>query len=179
MPIKKRTDWSWKFDTGRPSKYKPEYCKMIVDYFDVEAYTEKQTMTSFNDKTGAEKEYTKPRPTDFPTFEWFASSIDVNDDTLVEWATWKNENWLLKFPDFSAAYMKAKQLQKKILIINWMNWLYKEWFAKFVAVNCFPEMKDKSEVDTKHSGTIEMVDLSKLSEEELEQRRKLLLWNKE
>jgi hypothetical protein len=36
-------------------------------------------------------------------------------------------------------------------------------------------MKDKSEVDTKHSGTIEMVDLSKLSEEELEQRRKLLL----
>jgi hypothetical protein len=42
---------------------------MIIDYFNVEAYTEKQTMTSTNEKTGEEKEYTKTRPTDFPTIE--------------------------------------------------------------------------------------------------------------
>jgi len=122
---------------GRPTKYDPKYCKMIIDYFNVEAYTEKQTMTSTNEKTGEEKEYTKTRPTDFPTIEWFAASIDVNDSTL--------EDRSKKYKEFYLAYSKARQLQKKILIINWMNWLYKEWFAKFVAINCFPDMKDKSE----------------------------------
>jgi len=42
---------------------------MIVDYFDVALYTERQSMTSTNEKTGAEKEYTRTRPTDFPTIE--------------------------------------------------------------------------------------------------------------
>lgn len=138
-----------KNDTGRPSKYKPEYCKMIVDYFDVQAYTEKQTMTSFNDKTWSEKEYTKPRPVDFPTFEWFASTIDVDDSTL--------ENRTKEYNKFFLAYRKARQLQKRILIVNWLNWLYKEWYAKFVAINCFPEMKDKTESNTNISWEINQI----------------------
>lgn len=143
---------NWKRDTGRPSKYDPKYCKMIVDYFDVALYTERQSMTSTNEKTGAEKEYTRTRPTDFPTIEWFASSIDIDDNTL--------ENWTKEHEEFLGAYRKARQLQKKILIQNGLNWLYKEWFAKFVAINCFPEMKDRSEVDTKLSWELSISDIN-------------------
>ncbi len=47
---------------GRPSKYNPEYCKEIVEFF-------KYIIQTNN----------------WPTFEGFAAKISVNTDTLHEW----------------------------------------------------------------------------------------------
>lgn len=48
---------------GAPSKYKPIYCKKIVDYF--------KAMCEAGD---------------YPTKAGFASTIDTNKDTITEWS---------------------------------------------------------------------------------------------
>jgi len=158
---------NWKNDTGSPDKYKEEYCIKIIEYFKLSPYEDKVSCTSYNEKTWAEKEYIKSRPVDFPTIEWFASSIDVCVDTLNERCR--------KYKEFSYAHRKAKQLQKEILIKNWLNWLYKEWFAKFVAINCFPDMQDKIVEDINQ--TIDF-NLDGKSIRELEELRKQILSSK-
>jgi len=146
----------------RPTKYKKEYCKSIVEYFNVTPYTDKVCWTSFNEKTWAVKENTRPRPTDFPTLEWYAHTIGVDTDTIV--------NWTKKHEEFFGAYKKAKALQKHILIVNWLNWTYKEWFAKFVWINFFEDLTDKSVV--KNEETVE-VKLSDELEKKLQERFEL------
>ena len=127
---------NWKNDTGRPTKYKSEYCQMIVDYFsqdirdieEVEIKDKKWNTTIINKKT----------PKRLPTISKFGLSIGIADDTLSEWAK--------EHADFSVAYRKAKDLQKNFLNDCALLWLYDSGYSKFVAINC-TDMKDKSEVD--------------------------------
>jgi len=121
---------------GRPSSYDPKFCEEIVNYFSVEPF---EVLTiHISGKNGYQKEEPKLLPCRFPTLERFACNINVNTDTLVEWA--KNH------PEFSAAYEKAKHMQKDILVTNGLNGQYASNFAIFVAKN-FTDMKDKSETD--------------------------------
>ncbi len=121
---------------GRPSKYDPKYCEEIIAYFDIEPNYEKE----LNHVTAKGSEWTdyKKWANSLPTFLGFAKQIGVNGDTLVEWAK--------VHKDFSAAYNRAKDLQKWFLIENGLNGLYNPQFAIFVAKN-ITDMKDKSEVE--------------------------------
>lgn len=99
--------------TGRPTSYKPEYCKAIVDFFAVEPYklVETETMTEYFEKSGDIKKKLsrgKMMPNALPTFFRFSEKIGVNQETLKEW-TKKNKN-------FSVAFSRAKELQKEFLI---------------------------------------------------------------
>jgi hypothetical protein len=49
-------------ERGRPTKYKPEYCQHIVDYF-----------------------ITKKNENDLPFFSAYGREIDVCEDTMIEW----------------------------------------------------------------------------------------------
>lgn len=134
---------------GRPSKYKRQYCEDIIKFFDVEPWQMREVVVTL--RSGATVEKDVRYPARLPTLERFAHSIDVNDDTLVEWAKAADEDGKLKHPEFSAAYARAKALQKDILVENGLQGLYNGPFAIFVAQN-FTDMKQKEEHE--HTGTL-------------------------
>ncbi len=106
---------------GRPSKYKPEYCDEMINFFNKPLFQQ----------VNGEK-----LPSFFPTFEKFAVQIKVARDTLSEWK--------VVHPEFSAAYATCKDLQKDHIQQFGLLGLYNPGFAKFVAINC-TDMKDKIE----------------------------------
>src|ERR1700761_9858686 len=113
---------------GRPTKYKPQYCEELIDFFDVEPYKEIERKTQ-DRKTGREYTDFVDHPVDLPTFERFAHKIGVDTDTLVECAhgtfpDGHKKEGQLRHPDFSVAYSRAKALQKDILVTNGLQGLY-------------------------------------------------------
>ena len=118
---------------GRPTKYKEEYCQELLDFFTVN-HTKTVIKRKHTEKQG-EVEYEVEEPNTLPTFEKFAVSIDVNTDTLLEWKNKKNKDGTLFYPKFSAAYKKAKNLQKAMLVDLGMRGLYNPTFTIFVAKN--------------------------------------------
>ena len=129
---------------ARPTKYKPEYCDRIVKFFSVTPWKEVPYTITY--KNGTMKEGTERWPNEIPTFHAFAKSIDVNEDTVVEWAK--------KHEEFSAAYKRAKELQKWFLIENGLNSLYNSTFAIFTAKN-ITDMRDRQELTGVDGGPIE------------------------
>ncbi len=117
MPFKKGNEIGKesRFEVGNnlSLKYKKEYGEMMLEYFrKFEGY---------------------------PTFELFADSIDVVDDTL--------RNWCEAYPDFATMYKKCERIQRGRLINGTMSNQYNANFAKFVAINCHG-MSEKTTTDT-------------------------------
>jgi hypothetical protein len=147
---------------GRPTKYKPEYCQKIIEYFNVDYFitTYEQKMSA----SGAVEDIEVIKPNRFRTLAGFAArELGVDPDTLKEWRD--------KYPDFSAAYRQAKAIQRDMINAHAMSGGYNASFAKFMLVNNH-NMKDKSEVvseNTNHNNNSYGLafDLSK-SPEELE-----------
>lgn len=121
---------------GRPTKWAPEINDMIVEFFSAEPNREVERV---NRKTGAA--YSELVPNPLPHLSAFAREIGVSHDTLCEWAKEENRE---KYPGFSEAYKKAKQLQKEFLIENGLNGLYNPAFAIFTAKN-ITDMRDRQE----------------------------------
>jgi len=151
---------------GRPTKYKPEYCKTIIEYFDVPASFE--TPVEKQNKDGTVETSVKFIPSDLPLLSGFAASIGVCRDTVYEWATGRDKDGELKHPDFSYALKMAKDLQEKLLVTNAMKGLYNSTFAIFTAKNILG-WRDKREVESIHSGEVRfnISDLVKKAKDEL------------
>lgn len=130
-------------DTARPTKYKKSYCDDIVRFFAVPPSQTVYKKTYYADG-GVKSEEPIVLPADLPTFQAFASSIGVHVDTLHEWRQQHEE--------FSEAYMRAKQMQESIWLVNGMSGRYNAQFAQFFGKNCLG-YSDKSEVE--HSGHID------------------------
>lgn len=112
---------------GRPTKYKPEYCREVESFFDVEPFVERlETEYHMNGEIKIERKLREPAP--FPTFEGFAASIGVTPETLQEWKR--------VHPEFSLSYSRAQAKQRNILVINGLLGGYNANFAKFVATSC-------------------------------------------
>lgn len=126
---------------GRPSKYKPECCQAIIEFFDKPPY-ERKVKTVATKKGPVEIEYDDP--TDLPFLTDFAKSIGVNQDTLHE--------WIKKHPEFSEAFKTAKEKQEKIVVINAMRKLYDSTFSIFTLKN-IAGWRDKQEIE--HQGSVE------------------------
>ena len=144
---------------GRPTKYKPEYCKKIIEYFDQPLYltVEVEKMSA----TGAIKTVKETVANDMPTFEGFAFDIcKVCHDTILEWCKVHDK--------FSEAYKIAKGLQKKFVINHGMNGRYNSGFAKFFAINNL-DMADRTEVKSENEHEVKgyglAFDLSKKPED--------------
>lgn len=119
---------------GAPTKYRPEYCDKIVEFFGVTPTLEEVV-----------KKKLESGIIIFPTFEKFAHEICVTVKTLHEWCK--------EHIEFSQSYERAKQMQKAFLIQCGLNDLYNAGFAKFVAINC-TDMRERQEVE--HSGGLQV-----------------------
>ena len=142
---KKKIQKKKKNSVGRPTKYKSEYCQAIIKFFSHKPYISKKVITT--GKNDYKKESFQLVPNAFPRFDRFADSIGVNGDTLVEWtkAVYPDSHpkaGQLKYPEFSAAYTRAKELQKWFLIENGLTGLYNPRFAIFAATN-ITDMREK------------------------------------
>ncbi len=104
-------------DPLRPTKYRPEYCQMIIDFFSVDSY--KTHVDEERNDTGL--------PAKFPTVERFADSIGVVTNTVY--------NWSKKHPEFLHSLKRAINLQKTVLIEGSMAGLYQSPFNIFAAKN--------------------------------------------
>lgn len=126
---------------GRPTKYKPEFCDLIIKFFSTPAFevvVVESSVEYFKDgglKKQVEKK--KPMPNKMPTFFGFARSIGVDQTSIPE--------WVKKFPEFSLAYKAAKQLQKEWLIANGLSGASPSAAFIFTAKNV-TDMRDKMEV---------------------------------
>lgn len=116
--------------TGRPTKYKKEYPKLLVEYF-----------LKCQKKLATEKA--------IPFLSKFTREVmGVCEDTAIEWTK--------EYPEFSEAYKKAKEIQKECLIMGGLTGLFNPTAFIFTAKN-ITDMRDSQEV--KHSGSISLTDL--------------------
>lgn len=97
---------------GRPTKYKPEYCDLIIEFFS-EQPESKMTERGHISVTGK-----------LPTFESFATKLQVSVDTLHEWRT--------VHTDFSEAYTRAKAMQRDAMMQHGLTGAYNPAFTKFL-----------------------------------------------
>ena len=110
---------------GQPTKYKPEYCQQLIDYFSIEplgVIREQETI-------GAEgnKYVSRRLPQRFPWFEGFARKIGVHRNTL--------KNWCNEHPEFAEAYETAKDLQREFLVDIGLSGATSASFAIFTMKN--------------------------------------------
>ncbi len=137
---------------GAPTKYKEEFCQEMIEFFDMEPFTDvkiphyKDGKVVWND--------IKRMPNKLPTMVEFVRHLnregyDVGYATVYDWLNVKHASFKKKFSETFTCI--AKDLQKNGLLQNALMGLYNPLFAKFTAIN-ITDMVDKKEID--HSGKI-------------------------
>ena len=122
---------------GGQTKYRPEYCKKLIEYFDRPA-TREQVKEVYYPSGEVKIREVMDVAEDMPTFSGFAKSIKVYRQTLYDWAE--------EHPDFAVAMETARTMQEDIWLINAMSGRYNAQFAQFFGKNCLG-YKDKTEVE--------------------------------
>ena len=106
----------WQEKGAPPSKYKPEYCKKLIEYFNKPPYEEYTNI-------GGKQRWS----TDLPTIERFATSIGITKPTYYF--------WIKHFPDFAEAASMANQMQEHILVTNGLHGGYSPGIVSMIAKN--------------------------------------------
>lgn len=136
---------------GRPTKYKPEYCKSLVDFFDIDAVIFKDITITYKDGTTCDKTEAEAAPT--PYFSQWQKKIGIGRNTFNEWVE--------KYPEFQDAYKRAKDLQKEFLIETALKGVHNSTFTIFAMKNMCgwrdehhlkSEHKDEKEINIKLEG---------------------------
>lgn len=129
---------------AKNSKYKPEYCQGIIDFFTVkQAYTFETRTKSYYPSKGdkpaeLKTEHKEMVAAPLPFFEDYAFSIGVDKSTLG--------NWAKTIPEFGVAFQRARELRAKQLINGGLMGLYDPKYAQLASIN-FDEVGFKNEVD--------------------------------
>lgn len=156
---------------GQLTKFKPQYCQEIVDFF-----VREQPYREHEDDKGK----IQLIPERMPFFEDFAMLIGVDVTTLLAWVNdTRNEKSKYKGPvrmadktqmvTFSQAYAYAKHLQKKQLIEGAVAGAYAPQFSIFLAKN-ITDMKDEQIIHTPDMPKIPIKgDIEKMTAEAIDQ----------
>jgi len=127
---------------GRPTKYRPIFCKMIIDYFTREHVTEyEETHTNRKGETWS---CYKLRANPVPMLEGFCGEVLHCGVTIIS-------DWTRNFPDFAEAVIHAQALQMQHLATVTGLGLYNSNWAVFMAKNV-SQWRDKKEIE--HSGEV-------------------------
>lgn len=122
---------------GRPTKYKPEFCEAIIEFFDIEPYKE-VVKKRFTRKDGEVIEEMGLQANDPVFFEDFAYSVGVSMESVVAWTK--------IYPEFLTAYLHAKHLQLKHFAINGNQQTFNSYFAIFTVKN-ISHWRDKIDIE--------------------------------
>lgn len=112
-------------EPGQPTKYKPEYCQQLIDYFSIEPLKVIREQEIIGTEGG--KYVSRRLPQRFPWFEGFARKIGVHRNTL--------KNWCNEHPEFAEAYETAKDLQREFLVDIGLSGATSASFAIFTMKN--------------------------------------------
>lgn len=112
-------------EPGQPTKYKPEYCQQLIDYFSIEPLEVTREQEIIGTEGG--KYVSRRLPQRFPWFEGFARKIGVHRNTL--------KNWCNEHPEFAEAYETAKDLQREFLVDIGLSGATSASFAIFTMKN--------------------------------------------
>lgn len=129
---------------GAPTKYKPEYCDRLIEFFDREPWEDVE-MPHYDEKGNVKWVDFKRMAVKLPTLRDFAKSIEVGVRTVYDWIDEKHASYQR---EFSQAFSQAQEIRKDFLIQNGLQGLYPPASFKFVAVNV-TDMTDKQEVEHK------------------------------
>lgn len=118
--------------TGRPTKYNPQLCQKLVDFFNRPATIDK--IKTYQTKAGTTIEEPFQVVNILPTFERFAFENGMTVQVIYDYEK--------KFPEFKHSFTQAKELQKDFIIQNGFSGLANPVFGKFVAIN-LTDMRDQ------------------------------------
>ena len=110
---------------GQPTKYKPEYCDAIRNWFENYEWFTTETVT---ENVGGKLEtFNKKFPNRFPSLVTFARSINVSRSVLNEWAQ--------KYPEFLQSLNDAKEIIENNLVTLGLSGHYNANMVRFAATN--------------------------------------------
>lgn len=133
---------------GAPSKYKPEYCQQIIDYFS-QPIT-RQEIETWTTKSGTVIEKKKEVAEELRFIEDWCDLIGIAYHTPDKWAK--------RYPDtFGSAYARAKALQKRQLVKNAVAGRWNSNFSIFTATNITDMRLAKQEVQASGSVTVKVI----------------------
>jgi len=140
-------DNAMKAKAGRKPEHNPEdYAEELIEHFDVD-FSRSELKGTVQGKGDFYKEEFTTVANYLPMFEGFAKKKGITAKTLRQWAREMQEDGVTpRFPAFSSAYARAKDLQQEMLLANGLQGYYNPIFAKFVAQN-FTELRDKQAID--------------------------------
>ena len=124
---------------GQPTKYRPEYCHLILTHFNVPSQNTLDITITKPDGTREEKQLSKPVL--YPMLIDFCESIDISEHTHFD--------WVRDHPEYAHAWNKCKAHQKRILIQNGLAGEYDARIVQFVAINDLDMVSAKDEVKMK------------------------------
>lgn len=130
---KKPTEEKQSNPVGAPTKYRPEYCQGIIDYFENSG---KPLIKTFC----YEGQLIQKKIGKLPSFfEGFAKKVGVHRDTLHEWCD--------AYPEFSDAYKIAKDIQLRDFMEKGLKGDLNSAFTIFTMKNIFG-WRDRVEQET-------------------------------
>lgn len=144
---------------GRPSSYKPEYCDMILDYFESIASDREpeRLIRSEGDKNTQYQLAPKP----LPTLIGFARTIGVSRKVLGEWAE--------RHEAFREARARAMEIGEELLTQDSYRGLVAPIIATWLGSNYTSGLRDRKEVVTEITVTQASPALSALPDDKLQQ----------
>lgn len=133
--------------TGRPSKYKPEYCQKLIEFYHRPSTHTGIKKVTLKNGTVIEEECEYPnKPAHVVDF---CDELNINITTFYE--------WIKVHPAFSKAYMHAKQYLERNITDNALLHNYNPGFASLVSKNWLG-WKDKQDVEHGGDVTIHVVE---------------------
>lgn len=118
-------------------KYKKIFADKIIEYFSIEPFTTNKKVIK---KGNFIQELEVKEPNRLPVLHKFAAEIGVSTRELLRWSQDKRK------PEFSLAFMRAKELQKFFIAELASLGLYDSSFSKYMLSN-ISDWKDKQQVE--------------------------------
>jgi len=126
---------------GRPSKYKPEFCEQMIKFFDRNPVETIEAGKLYDKEGNVTKTLTKEVACQCPTFEKYCADIGISKQTF--------HNWVKEHEMFLDAYLKSKNFQANIMMVNGMSGMFNPGFTGLSMKNMH-NWSDKQEIENTH-----------------------------
>lgn len=145
----------------RPTEFREEFADMLIAYFREAALeiVECEVVDKANNARHTKRKIIGAF--EFPMIETFADTIDVSAKTLYAWSVERNKDGSLRYPYFSAAYERARELQSAILVRGGLAGVYNPAVSIFAAKNLLG-WRDRIDAPAEDTGSIAEADKAEL-----------------